>query len=131
MEQTLRVIFKEPGEKPEWRFVDNRISALQDLVGGYIECVPWDEKHILIVNEEGKLRGMEINFRWAERYDIICGPCFWCSDDGEDFASIQDEAFMDEVAEYTKNWWQYEDEEIEIGLKLGEINEALKEIRHD
>ena len=131
MDQVLRVIYKVPGSKPEWRLVDNTLEALQDLVGGYIEPVPWDNRHYLVCNEEGKLQGLEINFRWAERYDIIVGPCFWVSDDGEDFASITDEAFFQEVCDYTRMFWEYEDEEIELGLKLCEIDDALKEIRHD
>lgn len=40
----------------------NRLEALQEIVGGYIERVPiqqLDEKHITILcNEEGKLKGM-------------------------------------------------------------------------
>ena len=54
------------------------------------ECVYLDHNCIAVVNEEGKLNGMELNRRIGN--DIIAGPFFICgdSDDGE-FISLTDE----------------------------------------
>ena len=38
------------------------LKQLQDLVGGYIECVPTrDQKGVLVCDEEGVLKGKDVN----------------------------------------------------------------------
>ena len=80
----------EVGEPPEIKEISNELSSLQYEVGGLIECVYLDDDSIAVVNEEGKLNGMEPNRKLGA--DIICGPFFICGDtlDG-DFASLSEE----------------------------------------
>ena len=52
--------------------ISGSLENLQKIVGGYIETVPVGRKHVLIVNEEGKLRSLPINFHMG-RYDTIVG----------------------------------------------------------
>ena len=89
-ENMIKVLKIEVGEPPEIKEIPNELSCLQHEVGGLIECVYLDDGSIAVVNEEGKLNGMEPNRRLGA--DIICGPFFICGDslDG-DFASLSEE----------------------------------------
>lgn len=58
------LIYKiEPGKEPALKNIDNTLEALQAEVDGPIETVSLDNGMVVIVNEEGRLRGME--------------PCCW------------------------------------------------------
>jgi hypothetical protein len=62
----VRSVVKEPGKPPEVRDIGNanELQPLQELVGGYIEVVPFPVKNtVLVCNEEGKLMGLPPNFR--------------------------------------------------------------------
>ena len=72
MEDYITVMVKNPGRPWYELRVRNNLTQLQELVGGRIEPVPVDECMLLLVNEEGKLRGMDPNFEYE--YDILCGP---------------------------------------------------------
>ena len=88
-ENMIKVVKVEVGESPLIKEIANDLSALQAEVDGLIECVYLDDGCIAVVNEEGKINGMEPNRRRGA--DIICGPFFICGDDGENFASLTDE----------------------------------------
>jgi hypothetical protein len=38
-----------------------KLRELQKIVGGYVEVVQLDGDHVLVVNEEGKLRNLPLN----------------------------------------------------------------------
>lgn len=111
MSNTLRILRVEPGKAPEEKTLNNDLKSLQAEVGGLIECLYLDNDIILVCNDEGKLNGMEMNRRLG--HDIVCGPFFLVSDDGEgDFASLSDEQMLqcqnqfaqpDQFAEYEPN----------------------------
>ena len=89
-ENMIRVLKIEVGEPPEIKEILNELNGLQHEVGGLIECVYLDDGSIAVVNEEGKLNGMEPNRRLGA--DIICGPFFICGDTNDgDFASLSEE----------------------------------------
>lgn len=94
-ENKIKVVKMDVGKAPEVKNIDNTLAALQVEVGGLIECVYLDDGCLAVVNEEGKLNGMEPNRRLGS--DIICGPFFICGDseDGE-FVSLDDK----QVEEY-------------------------------
>ncbi|MPM90096.1 hypothetical protein SDC9_137213 [bioreactor metagenome] len=89
-ENTIKVLKVEVGQAPIVKEIANELNALQTEVDGLIECVYLDDGCIAVVNEEGKINGMEPNRRMGA--DIICGPFFICGDtaDGE-FASLSEE----------------------------------------
>lgn len=68
--------------------LDNyKLDELQNIVGGNIEIIPMG-KGQLIINENGKLEGLETNFSatsiWFDHYgqsDIIVGNALYCIDD--------------------------------------------------
>ena len=78
---TLEVLYIEPGKEPRMVAIEDRLEAMQKLVGGLIqEYMPYEDEVGLIVNEEGKLRGLELNRAIRDGdgriIDIIAGPFF-------------------------------------------------------
>ena len=77
----MRILYKQPGEDPRSMVIPNELGVMQQLVGGHIETLRISDNGILVMNEEGKLLGLEPNFYH-----------------GEDFASLPD----DEAAEISR-----------------------------
>ena len=84
----MTAIIKNPGQPAFIRQIDNELSALQDLVGGYIQTVYLPHGVIMIVNEEGKLMGLKPNFQLE--HDLIVGTAVFVSADGEEFAGLSE-----------------------------------------
>ena len=84
----MTAIIKNPGQPAFIRQIDNKLSALQDLVGGDIQTVDLPHGVIMIVNEEGKLMGLKPNFRLE--HDLIVGTAVFVSADGEEFAGLSE-----------------------------------------
>ena len=84
----MTAIIKNPGQPAFTRQIDNELSALQDLVGGYIQTVYLPHGVIMIVNEEEKLMGLKPNFRLE--HDLIVGTAVFVSADGEEFAGLSE-----------------------------------------
>ena len=61
LEDGMKVIFKEPGKRCEYRDIEYTLQALQKAVGGYIETVTIAEDLVIICNEEGRLKGLPYN----------------------------------------------------------------------
>ena len=89
MDKKIRVLVKEPGKEAELREIQNTLEALQCIVGGYIETVTFAEDCTLIVNEEGKLQGLPVNFRIFG--DVIVGTAVLAGVDGEEFCSLEEQ----------------------------------------
>lgn len=86
----MRILYKEPGKAPRTMVIAQDLGIMQQLVDGYIEPIRISDKTVLIVNEEGKLKGMDPNFILVveERVDLILGPAIFCGEKGEDFVSL-------------------------------------------
>lgn len=59
------------------------LKELQDAVEGFIQVLASKDDRILVVNEEGKLAGMQVNLRATELYvygehDPVVGPALAC-----------------------------------------------------
>lgn len=55
------------------------LEELQSIVGGYIEVVRTLDGKFMVINEEGKLKGLELNIPATRLYvhgrrDVIVGP---------------------------------------------------------
>ena len=82
-EDKIKVMIVEPGKAPYLSSVANDFRAMQEIVGGDIECVPLPDGDChLYCNDEGKLDGLPGNRR-MDNGDILCGTFFICADDGE------------------------------------------------
>lgn len=88
MEEKIRVIYKEPGKPAEVREIPNTLEAMQEAVGGYIETLTFATDCAAIVNEEGKLRGLPVNFELLG--EVLVGNVLFVGVDGEDFCSLSE-----------------------------------------
>ena len=88
----MKVVYREPGKSPEVREIENDLKVLQELVGGYIETIRFNGI-TMIINEEGKLKGLPVNFLMVGNgyAQAIVGPVIFCRSEGFDFTSLQDE----------------------------------------
>ena len=90
---TIRVIVCRPDERAEIVEIEDKLEAMQELVGGYIqEYMPWEDEVALICNEEGKMTGLPLNRGIKDEdghlQDIIAGDFFIC------YAPIESERFL-------------------------------------
>lgn len=96
----IKVVKIDVGRMPVEKDIPNTLEALQAEVGGLIECVYLEDGCLAVVNEEGKLNGMEPNRRLGT--DIICGPFFICGDTAEgDFASLDEKQVEKYMSQFT------------------------------
>lgn len=100
-ENKIRVLKIEPGKMPYEKEMINDLEGIQAEVGGLFECIYLRDGCIAVVNEEGKLNGMELNRRIGN--DIIAGPFFICGDseDGE-FISLTDAECEKYMGDFTE-----------------------------
>ena len=61
---------------------DYKYEERKEFVGGYIEIVPINDHEIMVVNEEGKLNNLPVNYiaSLLYKYDTICGNVLVCDD---------------------------------------------------
>ena len=85
----MKVVIKKAGKEPEIKEIENELCVLQEIVGGYIECIIIFDNILCICNEEGKLKEMLPNFIFNG--DIIVGDVLFCAAGEEDFESLNDE----------------------------------------
>lgn len=85
----IRILKIEPGKTPYVKEINNDLEGSQAEVQGLIDCMRLEDGSIAVVNDEGKINGMEPNRRY--RNDIICGPFFICGISEDEFTSLTDE----------------------------------------
>ena len=119
----MRAIYKAPGKDPQTVEIENTLSVLQQIVGGYIETVRISDNGILIMNEEGKLLGLEPNFYLGAIGDTIVGPVLIVGENGDEFADLPaDEA--DEIERILKEASKYEEDETD--RRRPELSENIR-----
>ena len=95
----MKILIVEPNKEPYEFLLDNKLEAMQKIVGGNIEVVNLDQNTALVCNEEGKLDGLEGNRRVA--HDVIAGTFFIVGDNNEgEFISLTDE----QISNYHKRF---------------------------
>ena len=92
----LDVLLVKPGMYPQAVQIGSELEDLQKAVGGDIEAVyPFNEEVALVVNDEGKINGSELNRALRDDngqiYDIIAGDFLVVGLGEEDFASLSPE----------------------------------------
>ncbi len=99
----IKVLYVEPHRKPFVTEVENTLDGLQKAVKGMIQCLYNRDRTIMVVNEEGKLNGMEGNRRIEG--DVLVGPFFIAGDTGEDFCSLTEK----QIKKYAKRFEEPEE----------------------
>jgi len=76
-------IIKVDGSKEA--IADTELKTLQEAVGGYIEIVPISMSRYIVLDEEGKLKGKQVNKLATMMYenpnDCIVGDVVVCNQD--------------------------------------------------
>ncbi len=90
----MRVVIIEPGQVAEIREIEPGLKSLQTLVGGYIECLHFENDICLIVNEEGKIHNLPSN-RICFHGDRLVGSVIIVNTSGEDFCSLTEKEAED------------------------------------
>lgn len=93
MADKMTVLLVEPERHPKVIEMDKGLSALQQAVGGYIECVyPFSDSVSLVLNEEGKLNGLPLNRALRDEdghmYDIVAGSFLVVGVNEDSFCSL-------------------------------------------
>ena len=88
--EKIKVVVQNPGELSRIVAVPNTLEALQELVGGYIEPHHICGSLVLVMDEDGRLKGLPENVRCVQ-YGTIVGPVFITADKDEDFRSLTPE----------------------------------------
>lgn len=92
----IKVIILEPMKEAYLGEIDNDLRSMQKAVGGRIEVIfPFENEVGLIVNEEGKINGLQLNRAIFDSdgkiIDIIAGTSFLCDCSGEEMQGLSDE----------------------------------------
>ena len=95
-ESEITVVACYPGKSAQLIEIENTLEAMQAFVGGYIQaCYPFEDEVGIICNEEGKLKGLELNRALYDEngkiYDVIVGAFFVCGLCNDDFISLSSE----------------------------------------
>lgn len=91
----VTVVKKANERKAELVTVADTLETWQGIVGGCIETFPLTDDILIILNEEGKLRGLKPNFAiqcYGGGFETIVGDVAFISYDNEgNFASLTDD----------------------------------------
>jgi hypothetical protein len=82
----------EPSKPARIEIIENALSNLQSIVGGYIDCIREDGFDI-IINDEGKFIDLEPNFGIYDGQDYVAGTAIFAGVDYEEgeFKSLSDQ----------------------------------------
>lgn len=80
-------VVKRPGVEAKICRIENSLSALQALVGGYIESVTLADDCVILCNEDGWMLGLEHNLEFCGIEFI--GPIVVLGTEGEEFVSLK------------------------------------------
>ena len=94
----MLVAIKKPMAAIKYCEVENELSTLQEIVGGYIEVVRFG-KYVCICDEEGKLKGKHENMCSTLLHDILVGTLIFCEVSGDEFCGIEDTKDFEDALE--------------------------------
>lgn len=88
--EKIKIVVKKPGCISTIATIPNTLNALQGLVHGYIETVTLGNGLVLIMDEEGRLKGRSANIE-TKLYGTIVGTVLVTAADGDKFISLTPE----------------------------------------
>ena len=84
----MRILMKEPGKDPHVMVIPNDIGTIQQLIDGHVERHQLTEGLVMLVDEDGKLKNKQPNFRVAALNDTIVGTAIFCGENEKGFTDI-------------------------------------------
>ena len=136
MPKLIKVLVKEPFKEIEVKEINNNLKSLQEVVVGYIECVPFPrlEEVDLVVIEEVKMARMEGNFLLPNYDDCIVGTAIVVSYNKEgEFVSLSEQQIK-KAKDYINNfklekgqdiYEQYDALNLKEKIKLNNLQEQM------
>ena len=83
----IKAIIKRPDEEyGHMTHISDTLENLQKTVEGHIEILPLGRGVIAVLNEQGKILGLDLNMKVPG--DILVGTIVLCGTSGEDLADI-------------------------------------------
>ena len=105
----IKALVKDPGKAPEIMEVENTLEGLQELIGGFIEVVTKpNTPMVMLVDEEGKMKGLPMNFMDYQIDDFIVGRAVFLGVDREEFTDVPAdlaEAIIKSLPAVDPVWW--------------------------
>lgn len=87
----MKILVFEPHKRPRRQDIPNTLENLQGIVGGYIQAIyPWEDSVAVVCDEEGLLKGYELN-RYIAPGVVIAGTFLICGLGEEEFDDLPDE----------------------------------------
>jgi hypothetical protein len=112
----VRALIVPVHQEPSEIMIENNFREMQKLVGGYIEYFQLDGKTNAVLNEEGKINGMEGNRLVGN--EIICGDFLVVGDNGMgESASLTDEQ-VSKYMEVFKTPLEFTKEQVEENIHV-------------
>lgn len=105
----MKVIQKNAKQMPKVVEIDGSLESMQKIVKGHIEILPLDRDIVIVLNEEGKLKNLPVNFmvhmvQCSPLYiETIVGDVFICKVNGEDLIGLNDDEINYFMRVFT-NW---------------------------
>ena len=97
-DEKIKVLALLPMELPKEIELDNTLEAMQNFVGGLIECITLSDtgsEVTLVCNDEGKLLGLPLNRPLWDGADVLAGPGFLAGCDNEGNLTSLPQSAMD------------------------------------
>lgn len=85
--EKIKVVVQEPGKISEIATVVNDLKPMHELIGGYLETLTLPNGLVLVMDEEGRLKGLRENVRCVQ-FGTIVGRIFITAAEGESFRSL-------------------------------------------
>lgn len=86
MKGKIRVLIKEPGFPCRLATIPNRLKALQEIVGGYVEVVQVTADTAILCNEEGLINSLPFNCELCGHH--FFGTIMFVGVDGAEFDDL-------------------------------------------
>ena len=85
--EKIKVVVQHPGDISRIMTVKNDLKSMQELIGGYLETLTLPNGLVLVMDEEGRLKGLRENVRCVQ-FGTIVGRIFITAAEGESFRSL-------------------------------------------
>ena len=92
----IKIIKIEERKEPKEEVIKNEYEEFKNFIGGYIETFPIDNTHLIVCDDEGKLKGYSpsvyiVSAKTLRIVETIVGNCFITKVRSSDFSSLSKE----------------------------------------
>ena len=100
----IKCVFQRPGRISEVITIPETLDSFQNLVGGNIETLTLTNGFVIVMNEEGRYRGMKPNIECYA--GVIVGNIFITKAEGDHFVSLTPEQIQSARGWLLRHTWE-------------------------